>query len=231
MSENDFDLYKDLDYDDYFKNENLNQYIKPTEDKRILPKINDLSRLHRLILHKKPKVVLEFGVGWSTLIIADAICKLNSEFEQESKFEFYSIDSSQNWIEETKKLIPYNLKKFVNIHFSDVLIKSIDNQLCSQYNELPDIVPEFIYLDGPNPKDVHGSINGLSFENSNRTVISADIILMESTFVPPTSILIDGRTNNSRFLHRMLKRNWDYFWDSKNDISIFNLIEEPLSIK
>ena len=102
MSENDFDLYKDLDYDDYFKNENLNQYIKPTKDKRILPKINDLSRLHRLILHKnilKPKVVLEFGVGWSTLIIADAICKLNSEFEKESKFEFYSIDSSQNWIE------------------------------------------------------------------------------------------------------------------------------------
>ncbi len=231
MSENDFNIYKELNYYDYFKNENLDKYIKTTKDERIFPKINDLSRLHRLILHKKPKVVLEFGVGWSTLIIADAICKLNSKFEKESNFEFYSVDSSQNWINETKKLIPNNLKKFVNINFSNVFIKTIDNQLCSQYDKLPDVVPDFIYLDGPDPRDVQGSINGLSFENSDRTVISADIILLESTFVPPTSILVDGRTNNSRFLHRMLKRNWDYFWDSKNDISIFNLIEEPLSIK
>ena len=43
MSENDFDLYKDLDYDDYFKNENLNQLIQPTGDERNLPQINDLS--------------------------------------------------------------------------------------------------------------------------------------------------------------------------------------------
>ena len=54
------------------------------------------------------------------------------------------------------------------------------------------------------------------------------ILFLWSPLLFLTSILIDGRTNNARFLNRMLKRNWDYFWGLKNDISVLNLYEDPL---
>ena len=54
------------------------------------------------------------------------------------------------------------------------------------------------------------------------------ISFLWSPLLFPTSILIDGRTNNARFLNRMSKRNWDYFWDLKNDISVLNLYEDTL---
>ena len=63
-------------------------------------------------------------------------------------------------------------------------------------------MPDFIYLDGPSPKDVTGKIRGLSFQCDERTVMSGDLLLMESTFLPGVFILVDGRTNNARFLER-----------------------------
>ena len=67
------------------------------------------------------------------------------------------------------------------------------------------INPEFIYLDGPHPLDPKENINNVSFQCLERTPISADILLLESTLLPGTRILVDGRTNNVRFLRNNLK--------------------------
>ncbi len=99
------------------------------------------------------------------------------------------------------------------------------------YDSLPDIVPDFIYLDGPDPKDIKGDINGLSFKCDKRTVMSGDVILMESTLLPNSFILVDGRTNNARFLKRMLLRNWKVNWNVEGDVTTFELDEEPLKYK
>jgi len=53
-------------------------------------------------------------------------------------------------------------------------------------------------------------------------------LLMESTFLPGTFIIVDGRTNNSRFLERNFKRNYEVEWDDEGDITTFELIEERL---
>ncbi|MBH11255.1 MAG: hypothetical protein CMG74_13065 [Candidatus Marinimicrobia bacterium] len=209
----------------YLKDQGLDKLInndKTNNSNRIKPKYDDLIRLHKLILKRKPKIILEFGVGWSTIVIADAINKT-----KENSI-LYSVDASKEWLKRTKKLIPKKLKKFIIFHQSDVHIDIINGQLCSLYDNLPDIVPDFIYLDGPDPKDIQGNINGLSFNCSRRTVMSGDIILMESTLLPDSFILVDGRTNNSRFLNRMFLRKWKMRWDRIGDITTFELIEDPL---
>ena len=58
--------------------------------------------------------------------------------------------------------------------------------------------------------------------------MSADLLLMESTFLPGTFILVDGRTNNARFLGNNFKRNYEVNWDKDQDVTTFELNEERL---
>ena len=203
----------------------------------IPPETNDLIRLHKLIRKRKPFTILEFGVGYSTIIIADALEKNEKEWgdlqnkpeiQNRFMFQLFSVDASNHWIKNTKKKFPNHLIDRVHFQQSDVEASTFNGQLCHFYKNLPNIVPDFIYLDGPLAKDVKGNINGLNFNCTERTVMGADLLLMESTFLPGTFIIVDGRTNNSRFLERNFKRNYEVEWDDEGDITTFELIEERL---
>ena len=201
------------------------------------PVKQDLVQLHKLIRERHFFTVLEFGVGYSTIIIADALRKNQLDFEKlpvepilrnRYKFQVFSVDSSKKWISHVKKRFPNQLKNRVHISYSRVKIGTYQGQLCSFYEVLPDIVPDFIYLDGPDPQTVEGKINGLSFKCLERTVMAGDLLLMESTFLPGTCILVDGRTNNARFLKRNFKRNFIHVWNKTLDTTWFELDEERL---
>ena len=211
--------------------------IKYNENIAIPPDVDDLVRLHKTIRKRKCFTVLEFGVGYSTVVIADALKKNEEDWNKLSEktklknrfiFRLFSVDASRKWIEHTEILLPNNLIERVIFHYSEVEVGTFCGQLCHYYKNLPDIVPDFIYIDGPDPKDVKGDMNGLSFQCEERTVMAADILLMESTLLPGTFILVDGRTNNARFLERNLSRNYSIKWDKESDITTFELIEEPL---
>jgi hypothetical protein len=205
---------------------------------KIMYNEDDISYIHKAIRKRKPFTTLEFGVGFSTLTIAHALMLNELEFvklaempklRNSKMFKHYVVDTNEFWLNNTKSKFPKDLEKFVEFHHSDTYITSLNNlQICSLYKQIPDVVPEFIYLDGPDPKDVVGNINGLSFQCQERTVISGDLLLMESTFLPGTFILIDGRTNNVRFLKNNFKRNYEFTWDKKYDRSTFELVEEKL---
>ena len=206
-------------------------------DISIPPEPDDLVRLHKLIRTRRPFTILEFGVGFSTIIMADALEKNQKEWKFLSNkpeirnnfmFQLFSIDVSNKWIETTKNRFSGHLIDRVNFQKSDVEIGTFNGQLCHYYKSLPDIVPDFIYLDGPSAKDVKGNINGLSFSCEERTVMSGDLLLMESTFLPGTFIIVDGRSNNARFLERNFSRNYEIRWDREGDITTFELVEERL---
>lgn len=197
----------------------------------------DLYRLHKTIRDKKFFTVLEFGVGLSTLVMADALYKNKQDWDKHNKsvsirnrfmFKLFSVDTAKKWIAHTKKQVPGYLKNHIEFKYSTVSIGKFNDQLCHYYDDLPDIIPDFIYLDGPDPKDVKGEINGLTFQCDERTVMAADLLLMESTLLPGTLVLVDGRTNNCRFLQNNFKRKWKQTWDKKNDITLFFLDEEKL---
>jgi hypothetical protein len=227
---------------DYIKSNQLDKLINFKQvkgDKRdpFAPETEDLIRLHQLIRQRKSMTVLEFGVGYSTLVIADALeknkadwsrLKPKPEIRNRYLFKLFSVDASKKWLEYTRKQLPKKLSRLVSFHYSSVSIGTYQDQLCHYYDNLPDVIPDFIYLDAPDPKDVKGKIKGLSFKCDERTVMAGDLLLMESTFLPGTMILIDGRTNNARFLKNNFKRKYKYSWDKIGDVSTFELVEERL---
>ena len=201
------------------------------------PVAKDLARLHRLIRKRKAFTVLEFGSGLSTIVMADALSKNKADFlaieekpELRNRFMFqiFSVESDKEWIEHTKSNFPKHLMEHVNFHYSEIKIDTFNGRICHFYDNLPDIVPDFIYLDGPNPKDVKGNINGMTFQCDERTVMSADLLVMESILLPGTFILVDGRTNNARFLKNNFQRNFEMNWDKDGDVTSFELHEERL---
>ncbi len=203
----------------------------------IPPETADLVRLHKEIRTRKSFTVMEFGLGYSTIVMADALRKNKIEWDAlEAKpdvrnrhmFKLFSIDTSQEWIDKVKQRMPKSLSEIVTIQKSGVNIGKHNGQLCHYYSTIPNIVPDFIYLDGPHPKDVKGEINGLSFDCDERTVMSADLLLLEPTFLPGTFIIVDGRTNNARFLQNNFRRNYKVNWDNAQDITTFELDEPRL---
>ena len=204
--------------------------------KKYYPEILDLSRLYSLIKENKPFTVLEFGVGYSSIIIAQALYENKKNFQSDKKhlirnskmFKLFCVDKSQKWIDEAKKNIPEHLKDIIEIIQSDVEIKNLNNQVCHFYKKLPDVNPEFIYLDGPHPLDPEGNVNNISFKCLERTPISADILFLESTLLPGTRILVDGRTNNVRFLKNNFKRKFKFKWDRYGDVTHIVLNEKKL---
>jgi len=201
------------------------------------PESADLVRLHKLIRARRPFTVLEFGLGYSTIIMADALEKNQKEWESlPSKpeirnrfmFQLFCLDAAPNWIETTRNRFPKHLLQRTHFQQSDVEIGTFNGQLCHYYKNIPNIIADFIYLDGPSPKDVKGQINGLSFNCEERTVMSGDLLLMESTFLPGTFIIVDGRTNNVRFLERNFSRKYEIKRDKEGDVTTFELLEERL---
>jgi len=201
------------------------------------PVAEDLARLHRLIRKRKSFTILEFGSGLSTIVMADALSKNKADFlaleekpelRNRFKFQIFSVESDKQWIEHSQSNFPKHLLEHVNFHYSEIKIDTFNGRICHFYDNLPDIVPDFIYLDGPNPKDVKGNVNGMTFQCDERTVMAADLLLMESILLPGTFILVDGRTNNARFLKNNFQRNFEMSWDKDDDVTSFELKEERL---
>tara|TARA_B100000029_G_scaffold516748_1_gene633648 strand:- start:23751 stop:24581 length:831 start_codon:yes stop_codon:yes gene_type:complete len=248
------EIFNDLDYEAYkieAKFENLiseKDVLKNTEDNSVFekvdpnnqiaypPEIDDLIRLHFLIRKFKCIKVMEFGIGYSTKIIADALRRNEIDYADKLKeirtdgiFKVFSIDSSKKWIKKSKELIPNDLYKYIEISFSKVMTVLVNNKITTQYKALPNERPDFIYIDGPSQWDgVEGSFNEMNTKHPDRMPISSDVILFEYFMTPGTIIYIDGRTNNARFLKNNMQRNWLYKHFINEDVHIFFLDEKPL---
>ena len=207
----------------------------PADPAAIPPDINDLVRLHRLVRERPCVTVLEFGIGCSTIALAHAMDQNERELGDLMRsritrnthlFEVFSVDASEGWIAHTSGRIPAHLAPRVHLGHSTVSATTFGGRLCHTYDSLPDVVPDLIYLDGPDPADVTGSVKGLSFSTPERTVIAADILVMEPTLLPGTVIVVDGRENNVRFLMRNLQR--PVALSVEGDASIIELVEPRL---
>lgn len=198
--------------------------------------LDDLCRLHWIILSKKVLNTLEFGSGFSTLFMADACYILNRYFSNlkdirvEKKFHIYSLEESDKFLTVTKKRIPKELKKYVTLIYSPVKGMKFENKFATVYEKKPSISPDFVYLDGPTQYAVKKKIDGFDFNGIARFPMSADLLQMEYFLEPGTFILVDGRTANSRFLRDYFKRRWNYKEDHDGDCHYFELKEKPLGI-
>tara|TARA_B100000073_G_C23723261_1_gene568373 strand:- start:1237 stop:2052 length:816 start_codon:yes stop_codon:yes gene_type:complete len=196
--------------------------------------LDDLIRLHYLITSRKVTTILEFGVGKSTYVFNDALEQNKSKYlsfvknnlRRSNPFECHSIDNNKDWIKHTKKDFPY-LDNVVFYH-SECEMSTFNSRVCTFYKNIPNVCPDFIYLDAPDQWSPVGDIRGVSTNHPDRLPMSADILALEHFLLPGTMIVLDGRTANARFLKCNFQRDWDYYHDSEFDQHFFELNEDPL---
>ena len=217
-----------------FKYPKFLRTIKKDETKPQLHELDDLCRLHWIVLSRKVLTTLEFGSGFSTIFIADACFILSFYYKEiidevrvEKKFHVFSLDESSKFLKITKKRIPQFISGHVTLIKSKINITKYQNKFATTYSMIPDISPDFIYLDGPSTF-IKKRYKGFSFNNISRFPMSADILYIEYFLEPGTFIIVDGRTANARFLKDHLKRKWKYYHDRPGDCHYFELMESSL---
>lgn len=196
----------------------------------------DLARLHWLALSRKTINILEFGSGYSTAILADAMRLLHAHFQPwaaantrcATPFHVYSVEEDQSYLERSTARLGSELGRFATISRSSVELVTHDFRVVTVYSCLPNISPDFIYLDGPSQYATTAALNGFSLNDRARMPMSADILRVEFFLEPGTLVVADGRTQNARFLKAYLRRNWAYQHDPVGDLHYFELQESPL---
>jgi hypothetical protein len=199
------------------------------------PELYDLYRLHQIVLKYKRTTVLEFGVGWSTKIFANALLINKKKYLNKVKnlrfsnaFQVHSVDNYKRFITQTKKKLSNDEKKNTFIKFSQVRMCQYNGIISTEYDELPRINPDLIYLDAPGQFNIKGSINNISTSQVDFMPLACDILKIEYFLKPGTIIVIDGRAANYNFLKNNLQRKWKSFNDFKNDQYFLILNEPPL---
>ena len=209
--------------------------VDPNSKKSYTAELDDLIRLHYLVISRKVTTILEFGVGKSSIVFDHAL-KINKEqhskfvlqnLRRSNPFQCFSVDNNKHWISFSKRSAKTNLVKY---HYSKCIVSTFNERICTYYDDLPNICPDLIYLDGPDQFSPVGDVRGINTRNPDRLPMSADILAIEHFLLPGTLIVVDGRTANSRFLKANLQRNWSYCHSEKYDQHYFELLERPLGI-
>jgi len=207
--------------------------VNPNIKRSFPAEIDDLCRLHYLIISRKVTTILEFGVGKSTFIFNDAIIKNKTKYKhytsqylrRSNSFECHSVDNSKAWI---KKIRLKNNLANVNLFYSGVKIGTFNDRICTFYNKIPNVCPDFIYLDAPDQFSASGSVRGVRANHADRVPMSGDVLTLEHFLLPGTLLVVDGRTANVRFLKKNLQRDWMYCYSKDFDQHFFELSEDPL---
>lgn len=200
------------------------------------PEWDDLVRLHKLARRRRVLNVLEFGCGHSSLVFSDALFKnrleygdfVRSNLRRSDPFRLDVVDDMKNFLENTARRIPDNLRNIARFHHSPVEMTEFDGRICTRYLTLPNVCPDLIYLDGPSQHSVLGDISGITTASPDRVPMASDILRIEHFLLPGTLIVVDGRTANARFLATNFQRSWTYSEDLEADVHYLELTEEPL---
>lgn len=198
------------------------------------PILEDLYKLFYVITRYKRVTCLEFGTGWSTLVMSHAMNLNKQKYLSKVKglrfsnpFEIYSVDNIKRYLNISKKRINSNKNK-VKFIYSENKSCIWNGQISNEYLKLPSVNPDFIYIDGPDHTYIDGKLYGIEINKNDFMPMNNDVLKIEHFLTPGTIILIDGRTSNANFLKNNLKRNWSYTRDEKRDHSIFVLRDKPI---
>lgn len=223
----------------YFEGLNYNKSFQ--KDKRLSkipygPDLLDLYYIYEIIRLNNRLTILEYGCGWSTIIINSALqflkYKNNSKFFYRcyEPYKLHVLDNSKKFISISKKRLNKYFKDTNNVkfHYSEVVMDTFNGRYCTKYTNHPLTNPDFIYVDGPDQFDVKGKINNFTVNSKNMMPMISDILRYEHFLTPGTIILFDGRQSNVRFFKSNIQRNWSNKFIKKTGQHVFYLNESHL---
>jgi hypothetical protein len=163
------------------------------------------------------QTVVEFGCGVSTIAIAYL-------FQQRGNGRVYSIEADPKWAELVQQAInQLGLAEYCSIEQSTPRLVQDSLQVYSLFENLPNVRPDLIYLDGPSPLSVIGNQHGLTMQGLE-FIVAADPMLYEWSLYVGAKIVVDGRINNVRFLQRNMKRKYKITRNYFRNVTTFELI-------
>ena len=150
------------------------------------PDLRDLYNLYHLIILNKRITILEFGSGWSSIVMLLALNELKKKYSKDvaklrrnNPFELFILENEKKNFKITKKKIKNfikkrNIKVKVNFSFSKVNMINYKGNIASEYQNLPLCNPDFVYIDGPDQFNIYKKVNGI---NINHKDMMHDLIL------------------------------------------------------
>lgn len=105
------------------------------------PDLVDLYYLHAHIRAHRPRVVLEYGSGISTAVMANALA-LNGEGV------LYSLEPSEEWAQSTAGCVPPELRNRVKVIYSPATETTVFGQRTFCFADQPVDSPDMVYIDG-----------------------------------------------------------------------------------
>jgi hypothetical protein len=207
------------------------------------PDISDLYSLYLSIRISKSIAVIEYGSGWSTLVLTKGIYENLQEDRVTSRkystfvlhpnpFRVLTIDASKYFQDLALERLDPDLREILTNVVANVKYGTFLDRVCTYFDFLPAFTADFIYLDGPDCDQIQGNFNGfdLNFGTSEHRYglpMAADILRFEHFIWSGTQIIIDGRGANANFLRTNFVRNWSYNYNSSLDQHEFLLKDEP----
>ena len=164
-------------------------------DKLYQPDWADLLNIYILVRRRKPKVVIEFGSGCSTLMFARALADNHAAGEAPGRL--YSVETSEYFKRHTESYLPARLKPFVEMIHSGIEFGEMAGKRVLWHRAIPDVTPNLVYLDGPDYQDFSVDVK-----------TQAEGVMLEPRAADDYAILIDGRQTTFEFTRVNLKRRY-----------------------
>lgn len=157
------------------------------------PEWQDLWYLYRAVRRHKPSLILEFGPGATTRVMAAALA-------DNGHGRIVTIDAHASWLDVARGYFPADLAARVEFVHSPARLIERDGMRVWQHERVPDVVPDMIYLDGP----------PLDLERGH--TVAVDLIDMEPRLRPGCQLVVDGRRDNWLYLQQHMQRQWRWSW-------------------
>lgn len=151
------------------------------------PDYADLARLVSLVQRRRPGLVVEFGSGWSTFVLAKALA-------DQGCGRLVSVEADAEWAELNRRCLPPSLKPHCEILHCPPMRSEHQGVPVFRHQGLPELAPDLVFLDGP--------------ALSPAVRAAADVLDMEARMPPGAVLVVDGRMENVCFLAQHLSRRW-----------------------
>lgn len=170
----------------------------------------DLWFLYRTVRSRRPRVVLEFGSGCSTLALTLAL-RDNLEGGGPAG-RLVSIDSDEFWAESTRTALPGPAREHCEVLYRPAVETEWNGTPAFRYTDLPQLEPDLVYLDGP----------PLTPERQ----VAVDVLDLEDRFRPGFLLIVDGRWANAMFLREHLRGEYRFQYRTLFQNSTFEMMND-----
>jgi hypothetical protein len=162
----------------------------------------DFHLLHRYVVARRPRLVLEFGSGKTTVVMAHALAEAHRALPACEPGHLYSLEDIPRFHEEVKRRIPQELMLYVTLLCAEKRESHWRGEIWGfHYAELPPGPFDFVFVDGPTEYRDEQAVR-----QGNKGVCLDLFYLLERASDAPMDVVVDQKLNSLEAYESVLPR-------------------------